>query len=427
MQSQTQHKIKKALFTVIVLLLMLPLIQHYFKIAKQPKLKGTFVKAPRPKNKKWLNTSYQEAYEKYYNDTIGFRTLFVRQYNQIQYSLFNKIHAKDVEIGKNNYLFEGGYIRDYMGYNFVGKTTIENKIKGLKIIQEKLKQHNTEFLVVLAPGKASFFPEYLPERYDTNKRTISNYQYYAAQCKQQGLNHIDMNKYFKELKLQTKHKLYPKGGIHWGEYGVAVAFDTLKSYIENKAKIKMIGFDFNDVVYEKKISDKDKDLSNLMNLYFEYDYYPMPKPKYKFKHTPNEVKPNLLIVGDSYGSRLIETTLIDSLFNKFQLWYYNKGIESRDLSNTKQVRDLIVKNELKKYDVVMLLSTETNFYKFDFGFTEGYYRNEVFKKNYDYYLKRIAEDKEWNNQLIQKAKQTNIPYDSILSKEALFWANKQKN
>lgn len=419
-------RLKNILFVLIVVVFTIPLIQHYFKILKEPPLKGVYKKAPKPLNKEWLNTSYQEAYEKYYNDTVGFKSLFVRQYNQIQYSLFNKTAAKDVEIGKENYLFEGGYIRDYMGYNFVGKEKIKNKIGELKIIQEKLKEDSILFLLVLAPGKASFYPEYFPERYDTNKRKISNYQYYSFECRKQQLNLIDMNKVFVQLKEKTKHKLYPKGGIHWGEYGVAVAFDTLTKYIEKQKQINMLGFDYNNVVYEKKIRKKDKDLSELMNLYFEFDAYPMPKPDYSFKHKNDEAKPNLLIIGDSYGSRLIETNLIDSLFNNYQLWYYNRGIEPSRQNSTNQVKDLIVKDEIAKYDVVVLLTTEANLYKFDFGFVEGYYRDQVFRKDYNYYLKRIAEDKEWNSNIIRKAKETNVSYKELLSNEARIWADKAK-
>lgn len=419
-------RLKKLLFVFIIVVVTLPLIQHYFAIIKEPPLNGVFKKTPKPQNKDWFNTSYQDAYEKYYNDTVGFKPFFVRYYNQIQYSLFNKTAAKDVEIGKENYLFEGGYIRDYMGYNFVGKQKIKDKVGELKIIQEQLKEDSILFLLILAPGKASFYPEYLPKRYDTNNRQTSNYQYYSYECRKQQLNLIDMNGLFVELKDKTKRKLYPKGGIHWGEYGVALALDTLAKYIEKQKQINMLDFNYNNVSYEEKIRKKDKDLSELMNLCFEFDAYPMPKPNYIFKHKKCESKPNLLIIGDSYASRLIETNLIDSLFNNYQLWYYNRGVEPPKQNSTNQVKDLIVKDEIAKYDVVVLLSTESNLYKFDFGFVDGYYRDKVVQKDYNYYLKRIANDKEWNSNIIRKAKEMNVSYKTILSKEAKVWADKAK-
>ena len=64
--------------------------------------------------------------------------------------------------------------------------------------------------------------------------------------------------------------------------------------------------------------------------------------------------------------------MLGKLFSNTEFWYYNKEIKPRRKNQSSNVEDLNVKEELKKFDVVLLLSTETNLYKFDFGFSNSY-------------------------------------------------------
>ena len=172
--------------------------------------------------------------------------------------------------------------------------------------------------------------------------------------------------------------MFPKGGIHWGELGVALAFDSITKYIEQKRSINIPDFDFSKIEYPDNLLKSDRDISDAMNLFFEYNYYKMPKPYYIFKDTIDTEKPKLLIIGDSYGYGLTNSVLMNKLFSNTEFWYYNKEIKPNRKNHSSKVEDINVKKELRKFDVVLLLSTETNLFKFDFEFTDSY--NNIIKK-----------------------------------------------
>jgi len=354
--------------------MMLPLIQQKTQFIEIKPLKGSYSKVDKPilSLKNWLEGEYQTQQEKYLNENFGFRSLSIRLINQLKYIFYNTANANGVEIGKEGYLFELGYIRDYMGYSFIGQEKINDKLLEIRKIQNELKQDDVNLIVAFAPGKASYFPEYLPEVYDTLKRTESNYLSYVEQCKGLEIDFIDFNADFIRHKKTLPFKLFSKGGIHWGEYGVALALDSLSSYIELIRAIKMPDFGYNEITFPSNLSDEDKDIANAMNLLFEYPSYKMPKPNFTFTEQPTAVKPKLLIVGDSYGYGLTNSPVINKIFSKVEFWYYNKDIKPKKKSHSNLVKDLNVKEELRKFDVVVLLSTETNLFKFDFGFTESY-------------------------------------------------------
>ena len=50
---------------------------------------------------------------------------------------------------------------------------------------------------------------------------------------------------------------------------------------------------------------------------------------------------------------------------------------------------------------------------------------EVVNKDYDYYLKKIKNDNEWMKKVEENALKLNITIDSSLSKDAFDWAEKQ--
>ena len=370
-----KKQIKIWLLLLMLGALFVPVLQFFFSFSKEKPLQGSFELSPKPNSitiTNWLNGKYQEEYTNYFDAHIGFRATLVRIYNQIQFSIFNKTTAKDVRIGKENYLFEGGYIRDYMGYSFIGENEIAEKIGRLKEIQNKLKKDSINLIVVFAPGKASYFPEFFPSQYDTAKRTLSNYLCYVKNCEDLDVDFIDFNAYFINHKKNNKHPLFPKGGIHWGELGISLVFDSLTKYIEQKRNINIPDFDLVKLEYPASLLKEDKDISDAMNLFFEYKYFKMPKPYFVFKDRIGTKEPKLLIIGDSFGYGLTNSKLLGKLFSNTEFWYYNKEIKPRRKNQSSNVEDLNVKEELKKFDVVLLLSTETNLYKFDFGFSNSY-------------------------------------------------------
>ncbi len=369
-----ERKIKIGLLVFLLATIFIPLKRNALHFIKTRPLNGVFELAEKPDLliKNWFNGEYQADYSKYYEDHIGFRNFFVRVNNQVQYSLYKKTRSNKTVIGQDNYLFERGYIDDYMGYSFVGEERIEGNMINIKRIQVELKKDSVTLLMAFAPGKASYFPEYFPSEYDTSKKTISNYNCYVAKCRKFGVNFIDFNSYFLFLKKENNIKLFSKGGIHWGEYGVAVALDSLSKVIEQIRGINMIDFEYNKIDYPDTLLKSDKDISDVMNLIFEPSFYRMPYPNYIFKKSLASVKPRLLIIGDSYSYGILNSPITKELYREIEFWYYNRDIKPKRKDGINKVDSIDVKESMKQFDVVLMLYTETNLCRFDFGFIDCY-------------------------------------------------------
>ena len=79
------------------------------------------LKAPVFTKENWFNGKYQDTSSKYINDNFGFRNDFIRINNQRVFMLYNEARANGVIIGKDNYLYEYGYIVAALGNDYVGQ------------------------------------------------------------------------------------------------------------------------------------------------------------------------------------------------------------------------------------------------------------------------------------------------------------------
>jgi SGNH hydrolase-like domain, acetyltransferase AlgX len=369
------EKAKKTLFLFVLVLLILPAFQHATGLIKIKPLKGSFhaKKIPDFNWENYLNNDFQDKFNKALEDNIGLRPLFIRINNQLAYSLFDTALANSVIIGKKNYLFERNYIKAYLGKDFIGRDSIETKVKKLHFIQQKLAEDSIHLFVVLAPGKASFFPEYIPDEFNPTERGISNYDCFKTCFDKQGINYIDFNEYFVNIKDTCSYPLYPQFGIHWSAYGANLAFDSLISYMDSRTTKNMIGVDWREIRTSSRPDVTDYDIAGGMNLLFRLPTYPMAYPMLNFDDK-GKFKPNVVTVADSYYWNIFGKGLSSMAFSNNSFWYYFKICHNPAYEKGRRpLEEIDIKKELKAQDFVILLSTDANLHKFPFGFIEEVY------------------------------------------------------
>ena len=208
--------IKYFCFGLMMVAVCASAIQKAFHIFSIPHLYGASVYTDKPKFKieDWSSSYYQTNYEKNLEENFGFRNDLVRLNNQLDYWFFKKSNAANMVVGKNDFLYLQGYLDEYKGYNFIGKDAIKFKLQNLSKAQQFLKAHNVDLITVLAPGKASYYPEYF-DRFNANrKQKTTNYNQIISNYEKYGINLIDFNKWFVQMKDTSSSKLFPKQGIH---------------------------------------------------------------------------------------------------------------------------------------------------------------------------------------------------------------------
>lgn len=209
-------KVKKAIFHVLVIILFLPLIQKSFILIQLTPLHGYFVQPVQPifNRNSWLAGSFQDSMNIYIENTLGFRPFFIRLNNQINYSLFNTAGAANTIIGKDNILFQENYITGFRGDDYVGDSIINEKVRKLAFIQQKLKEKGKYLIYLIAPGKASFYEEKIPPRYFKKPKSLNNYTVSIKAFKKNNINLIDMRAWFLQEKQHAKYPLFSRCGTH---------------------------------------------------------------------------------------------------------------------------------------------------------------------------------------------------------------------
>lgn len=422
--------LRQALLAAILLFLVAPFFQSRFGLIELPPLKGAISS---PENSyinhhDWFSNSYQEKEESYLNETFGFRSLFIRINNQIAFSLFRKAKANGVIIGRNNYLFEENYIKAWYGTDFIGYDSIKGRMERLKFIKDSLAGLNKNILLVFAAGKGTFFPEYIPGKYHTQKAT-TNYEAHIELAASYGIPFIDFNVWFSENKDKSAYPLYPQYGIHWSHYGMVLAADSILAHLGQmrNADISRITIESIEMAQPR---GEDYDIADGMNILLRLRSFDMAYPEIGFESTSGTEKPSVLVVADSYYWGMFNLG-ISKAFNKSHFWFYNKEIYPESFQSPMETSQVDLSEELALHDVFVIMATEANLPGFGWGFVEDLYdhfRGIKRKTTSDPELQvrvmnainYIRTDPDWMRQIEKKARQKNISVDSMLILDALW-------
>lgn len=369
---------KKYLYIGVLVLMMAPVLQFVFQIP-QGSLYGVTYHLPKDTFTiaKWFDGSWQEHTTAYIEENIGFRPFFVRLKNQIEYQFFNRT-IEWIIIGKDKYVHDKGYVREYLGYHKIPFDEARQKIEKLKYVQDVLAKRGQHLIVVIAPSRANYFRQYIPDEYKIHTKGLSNYDQYLFLAKKYQINTVDFSSWFEQQRTTNPHPLYSKYGIHWSVYGATLASDSLLRYMQHHARRKWCDVTLDEPVATDSAHAIDVDLLQILNSY--------TIPVGPFYYAQTHVKqtgyfPKVLLVGDSHVWTLLESKMIRETFaQNSQYLFYNHDRYRIDSAvfeglGTKEKTDVVP--DLASYEFVVLVYSEAMLLDFGSGFIEATYDSLV--------------------------------------------------
>jgi hypothetical protein len=424
--------IKKILFGLLLLFLFLPILQQAFHLFKTKELSGEFTKAHSEpfSMKAWMDGSYQKTNEKYLNENFGFRSTCVRINNQLAFNLYQEARAINVIIGKQNYLYGDGYVNAYYGNDFIGQEKVAETVRKLKFVRDTLRKKNIDLMVMIVPGKALFFPEFLPDEPHYEKK-ITNYESYKQQLEKTNIPFLDMCSYLLKLKKTSPYPLYPKTGIHWSLYGAEIAVDSLARFVGKLRDTVLPKVTIPRVRLNKNPEGSDDDVEKGMNLFFQIPKFIMAYPlvDIDFKNT---YTPHALIIGDSYVWNIYGSGRAAQIFNHPHFWYYYKDLYKVGMEGTLRNENVDLKKEIEEQEVIILLANDARLVDFSEGFIDDAYdlyanggkgmqeKKEARAKEIAKRMADIKGDKEWFANLKKEADEKHVPVDSLVKVNAVY-------
>ncbi|MDP1621066.1 MAG: hypothetical protein Q8M08_01875 [Bacteroidales bacterium] len=421
------HKIKIIVFLVLIAILAVSAIQYRYSFVRESLLKG-YYSQPAPPDlkyftwKRWFSKNFQNDFMTRMNDNTGFRNTLIRIKNQYDYSFFKVVHAKGFLTGRNRFLFEEDYIHEYTGKYFIGTKVIDEKLSRLKNVMDSLSFYHIPLILVFEPGKASFYPEYIPERFHPEKRTLTNYEYFLRRSEDLGLSYLDLNRYFLQMRDTAHFPLFPRYGMHWSLYGVHLAANELSRYIGKVSGKSMPEFKTAYLQHTHDSPGTDYDIGELCNLIFPMKPSPGVYPVVAFDSMPAGTMP-ALIVADSYYVNMVES-YGQKMFGRQDYWYYNGSLYPHQ-NETPQVRvdKSGLREKLKQYDVILLMVSEINLHCCFWDFADEAYRAfhpGMNDSKLDSIENKIRIDREWFRFMVKKSKEENRPLDQVIRSNAEY-------
>lgn len=358
---------KKTIISIFLCLLALPLMQSCIKIFPEASLTGRVLLMARPDISfvNWFNGSIQKYFESSLESSLGLKNYYIRSDNQLNYWLFKESHQKTEErlvFGKNNYIFEQNYINSYIGRDQVRAEIISEKVRLMKVLQDRLKEKNKAFLFVIAPSKANFFNQYIPENQLSKIQTTNlSYNYFVLieELKKQNVNYLDGRQYFSDIRNSSPAPLFSKSGTHWTVYGSCLVTNKIINELGRQLGATYFIPDSDLFEWSLEPQGRDADLLNLTNIWFRNGFKEkLAYPKKRIANSINNI--DLLLIGDSFSWNILDHLKNGPLLNSYDFsYYFSTNYSYPDNENTPLPRsnfDLL--EQLESNNAVIIESNE---------------------------------------------------------------------
>ena len=378
MKNQPRYIIQ---FSCILAVLLAVMLQSFTKVVKMEPLSGFDKEEGEPvafNFKNYYDGSYQAYMTEHAKRNTGFREFFIRNYNQVAYSCFNKITNYHVVEGYDHELFLRSYLNEASGQIFhenfssieEAQTTARKNVEETVQLMNAMKQHGTDFLFIFAPSKPLIYPEKMPQEYQNHIFDFVLETYYVQLFEEYGIPYIDFLSYFKSLKNDFPYPLYTRYGTHWAESVIPFVADSILKKLESITGYDLPSIRYVDDNLTTDYSVQDAELEGQMNLLFPLKRPALPRPIYVLDDTIGKDRPKLLAIADSYFYQLRASCFVDA-FERWDYWVYNREVQSSHPGyHGKQLKWVFdAANVLEDADIVMAVFTTPFLYNYMCNFT----------------------------------------------------------
>ena len=328
---------KNRFCTILCILTMigfvLVFVQEKWRPFKLNPLAGVTFATEKPELtlKNFASGQFQNQAEQYSRENFGFREWHIKLYNQFNYSLFNQTTCHFITPGKDGWLFYTEAFNDYYGIEPIhqyrtydrAKEWARKDVRLMNKLRYVLKDYGIEFLCFMAPNKAEVYSEYLPYHQPAPADAIHTAAYYDSLMTAINFPHVEMTKWYQNMKDTASFLLFPKRDTHW-RYSAVYGYDSLFNYMNS-----LNNFGIPDIHIDRLVKldtmypENDEQTLNLI--------FPIgnDSPKYRADITVDYGegyhKPKVLFVGDSFIWDLETYMPWKEILEDVEIWFYNKS------------------------------------------------------------------------------------------------------
>lgn len=343
-------KISKITFIVLFLsMLTVPLLTTNLKkntisVAEN----RTLAQMPELYNKDGTrNLDFNNDFELWINDNIGFRSNMVTSNAKMQYYLFNLLpNNSDMYLGPNGEFNYAVYdmLKDYQHLNLYSEEHLDEMADSYQYISDYLEAQGKQFYYYQCWDKHSIYPEYFPDTVIQHGETSKTDGIVSALKEKTSVNVISSKQTLIDKKAD--YDTYSRWGdaAHWTQRGAYIGYlelmDAINSNNGNKYRV------LKESDYNITVTDQGSTIFGCIHKEDMLENFDIKKPKavltneklslynenrnHKFftnNHVDNDTR--VLILGDSYFDVYILDDIAESFYETLIIW----GDYSWDIGN----------------------------------------------------------------------------------------------
>lgn len=317
----------------------------------------------------WMDGSFQENFAFRQYRWMGFRPAMVRFRNQMDYWLYGETY-RSVMVGKDGELFRRGSLNTWRGLDFVGQEKVDYHCRNTKILQDHMAGLGVRVLTVLTPTKLRCMPDGV-SGYALDRDYTNNYNRYVESMTRQGVDFVDLTPILAERINTDEHRLFPRTGTHWTDYGAALSADLLIREMEKRSGQDYANVEITALQRSAEMVDTDDDAGRLLNLLFELPSAEVDYPTLSFVRDTATRKPLVITIGDSFWWKVFNQRIPHEVFaSGSQYRYYNYEVFSDQWEDAKYIGDFDLKRTVETADWLILFVNEGNLHRFPFDFVD---------------------------------------------------------
>ena len=366
------------LFGLLMTVLFLPALQEQFGMVKTEPLEGFVPKYQKPQLtfKEYVSNRYQQQLEGYVGEHFGFREPVIRLYNQYLWTCYRKTYCHFIQPGKQGYLFYSEAVSDYFGTETLktfrtydeARQRAQQNVRMMNKLRHVLQDYGVEFLCFMAPNKTQLYSEYLPYHKPVPPDAIQTADYYDSLMTAIGFPHVEMTRWFQQMKDTASFQLIPKRDSHW-RYSAAYGFDSLFCYMNS-----LNGFGIPDIhvngMRQLDTTYPENDEKTLNLLFRIPDDSPKYQPEVSVECGEGCRKPKVLFVGDSFVWDLETYLPWREILEDVEIWFYNENAFVGFEKEKHPIGEINRLQSILRADYVVWYSSGSQWCRSSYGFVE---------------------------------------------------------
>ena len=292
----------------------------------------------------------------------------VRIRNQVEYSIFGLPNAPSVVFGRDKRLYERAYIDEYCGRT--GETKAEalaDWAEKIRDIQAYATSHGKAFVYLITPSKVAVYPEYLPDNHlcpSVLRGTTNKLPSYRRALDERRIAYLDGAGLMAAERGRQDIDLFPRGGTHWNALGASLATAQLVSLLNGKNSNLALGGISTAWTQSRDPRGTDRDLVNMLNLYWFDTNYPVPKIALDASKIDQACRPaKIMEVGGSFLEQVNAAMRESRCPPDISYWFYWNFAHVSYANGKRQSappRDEDRLTDLASSDVIVLEENEFN-------------------------------------------------------------------